>query len=108
MRQSVYLLALLLKLLTVLQKVEKNKRGKEIISATGRGTSEKFKVVKIYKRNHSGKLCLKTKSGKILKLTPNHILFAKLVPKENLHHIYLMYRKDKGFRIGQAKRIESG
>ena len=91
------------------QKVEKIKRGKEIISATGRGTSEKFKVVKIYKRNHSGKIVvLKTKSGKILKLTPNHILFAKLVPKENLHHIYLMYRKDKGFRIGQAKGLRAG
>jgi len=83
--------------------------GDFVISATGRGNIEKFLVNKIHKRIHNGKLIvLKTASGKTLKLTPNHILFAKLQPKENLHHVYLMYRKDKGFRIGQAKGLRSG
>lgn len=91
------------------KKIEKIKNGDQIISATGRGLSEKFLVNKIYKRSYQGKIvALETASGKILRLTPNHILFAKLTPKENLYHVYLMYKKDVGFRIGQAKGSRSG
>jgi len=91
------------------KKIETIKEGDVVISATGRGTAERFKVKHVYKRKHKGKLIvLKTKTGKILKITPNHVLFAKLTPKEDLYHVYLMYRKDKGFRIGQAKGLRSG
>ena len=91
------------------RKISEIKVGEKVISATGRGYTEKFLVNKIHHRKYIGKLIvLKTSSGKILKLTPNHILFAKLQPKENLHHVYLMYRKDKGFRIGQAKGFRNG
>lgn len=91
------------------KKVEDIKLGEMVISATGRGNSEKFMVKKIYKRKHVGKLVnIKTVSGKNLRITPNHIVFAKITPKENLYHIYLMYRKDKGFRIGLAKGLRSG
>src|SRR3990172_13011929 len=90
------------------KKIETIKEGDVVISATGRGTAERFKVKHVYKRKHKGKLIvLKTKTGKILKITPNHVLFAKLTPKEDLYHVYLMYRKDKGFRIGQAKGLRS-
>jgi len=91
------------------KKIENIKVGDLIVSATGRGCSERFLVNKIHRRKHTGKmLVLKTSSGKILRLTPNHILFARLQPKENLHHVYLMYRKDKGYRIGQAKGFRTG
>ena len=91
------------------KRIENIKAGDLVTSATGRGHTEKFLVNKIYKRKYSGRLViLKTSSGKILELTPNHILFARLQPKENLYHVYLMYRKDKGFRIGQAKGFRSG
>jgi len=90
-------------------KIENIQKGDFVISATGRGACEKFKVNKISKRRYFGKLVvLKTEGGKVLKLTPNHILFAKLTPRENLHHVYLMYRRDKGFRIGQAKGLRAG
>ncbi len=91
------------------EKIENIKKGDFVISATGRGTSGKFKVNKTYKRQHSkDMIILKSSSGKTLKLTPNHILFAKLQPNENYHHVYLMYRKDKGFRIGLAKGLRTG
>ncbi len=91
------------------RKIETIKKKDYVISATGRGMSEKFEVEAIHKRKYSGKIIvIKTKGGKKLKITPNHILFAKLTPKENLYHIYLMYRKDKGFRIGQAKGLRAG
>ncbi|MBI4157956.1 UvrD-helicase domain-containing protein [Candidatus Woesebacteria bacterium] len=90
------------------KKIEKIRKGEIVISATGRGSSEGFAVTRIFKRRHSGQLVvLRTKNGRILRLTPNHILFGRLTPKKNLYHVYLMYRKDKGFRIGQAKGMRA-
>ena len=91
------------------KRIDQIKVGDFAISATGRGFTEKFLIDKISKRKHEGKLVvLRTTSGKILKLTSNHILFARLKPKENLRYVYLMYRQDKGFRIGQAKSFRAG
>ena len=94
---------------TGMQRIEKIKCGDRVVSATGRGKTEIFSVNKIFKRKHNGKIIiLKTSNGKVLRLTPNHIVFARLIPKENLYHIYLMYRRDMGYRIGQAKGMRSG
>ncbi len=91
------------------KRIDSLKSGDVVISATGRGQTEKFPINKVHKRRYNGKLIvLKTVSGKTLRLTPNHILFARLQPKENLYHVYLMYRQDKGFRIGQAKGLRAG
>lgn len=91
------------------RKIETIKKGERVLSATGRGVYEDFLVNKVSKRKCRDKLIvIKTKSGKILKLTPNHILFSTVTPKENLHHVYLMYRADMGYRIGQAKGMRAG
>lgn len=45
-------------------------------------------------------LSITTKSGKTLTVTKNHKCFATLPPFDDYHYVYLMYRKDKGFRIG--------
>jgi len=91
------------------KKIECIKNNSLVLSATGRGSSNAFLVRKIHKRKHSGEIVtLKTKSGRTLKLTPNHILFARLTPKENLYHVYLMYKSGKGFRIGLAKGLRAG
>lgn len=79
------------------------KVGDKVLSATGRGSSDFFGVTKVFKRKYSGKMIkITTKSGAIIKLTPNHIMFGKLVPSSLYYHIYLMYRKDFGYRIGVA------
>jgi UvrD/REP helicase subfamily protein len=51
---------------------------------------------------------VKTKSGKTIKATGNHIGFAKIVPVEGLYYTYLMYRHDFGFRIGTTSEVRSG
>ena len=54
-------------------------------------------------RPYSGKLIeAKLKSGRVLRATPNHMCFAKLGVRSDVHYVYLMYRKDKGYRIGIA------
>ena len=91
------------------KKIKNLKSGNNVVSATGRGLTDTFPITKVHSRKHAGNIIIiKTSSGRILKLTPNHILFSRLQPKNGYYHVYLMYRKDKGFRIGQAKSLRNG
>jgi len=91
------------------KKIETLKTGNQVIAASGRGKTNIFTIKKIYKRQFKEKLtCITTKSGKKIRLTPNHILFAALKPTKNIYLVYLMYRRDKGYRIGITKGLRTG
>ncbi len=93
------------------KKIENLKKEDLVITAAGRGYTYQLPIQNIKITNYKGKLfIIKTKSGKILKLTPNHILFARLNLSTNRYYVYLMFRRDKGYRIGLAKgsRITKG
>ena len=51
---------------------------------------------------------IETKSGKTLIGTKNHIIFTKLPPLQNVNTVYLMYRDEFGFRIGQTSGTRQG
>jgi len=88
------------------KQIKKLSLGDLVVSAIGGGKTGNFPVKKIYKRRCSGKLVkIITKSGKKLCLTPNHLLFASLEPKDGIYWVYLMYRRDKGYRIGMTKGL---
>lgn len=88
--------------------VEKIKRGDPIVAAAGRALTHNVPVQNIKISQYKGKIfIIKTKSGKILKATPNHITFARLSLKTNCYYVYLMFRKDKGYRIGIAKSFRT-
>jgi len=73
-------------------------------SAGGRGGIYNSSAEKIYKRYYEGPLIkIVTKTGKILRLTPNHMLFLRLPLNPKSYFVYLMFRRDKGYRIGIAK-----
>jgi DNA helicase-2/ATP-dependent DNA helicase PcrA len=63
--------------------------------------------------NKSESMCssgleITTTSGKKLLMSPNHKIYAALPElKENQKIIYLMYRKDLGFRIGKTNKLKS-
>ena len=72
---------------------------------TGVGHNEvQYKSVDFIKKTKISDdiIVVKTKSGKEIKGTKEHIVFTKLPPLENIFEVYLMYRKDFGFRIGQV------
>ncbi|MCC7117947.1 MAG: UvrD-helicase domain-containing protein [Anaerolineales bacterium] len=90
------------------KKIEDIKRGDEVIAASGRGSVMTASVAHAGKRIFKGNLVrVKTKSGQIIRATPNHIMFARLGMKPGLHYVYLMYRKDKGYRVGIASHARS-
>ncbi len=84
-------------------KVENIKAGQLVRSAAGYGRTNYFKVTKTKKFKHHGELVeIVTASGKKLKCTPNHLLFSRW-DKTDSYLVYLMYAKDKGYRIGLTK-----
>lgn len=91
--------------------IETIKAGDIVIAAAGRGHTHNVLVNNVKTSNYNGKIfIIKTKSGKTLSATPNHITFARLSLKTNCYHVYLMFGRDKGYRIGLAKgsRIAKG
>ena len=88
--------------------IEDLKKGDEIIAASGRGSVMASSVAHTGSRSFNGNLVrIKTRNGHVVKATPNHIVFARLGMKRGWHYVYLMYRKDKGYRIGIASHARS-
>ena len=90
------------------KKIETLKKGDEVIAASGRGSTMTSLITHAGKRNFNGNLVVaKTSKGHTIKFTPNHIIFARLGMTPGWHYVYLMYRKDKGYRIGIASHARS-
>jgi DNA helicase II / ATP-dependent DNA helicase PcrA len=74
------------------------------VNAT-RATGQVFPAtVSFVKRgHHTGKIAI-VKAGKTkLRGTPHHLVFCTMPPLENKFYVYLMYRADRGYRIGMTK-----
>jgi DNA helicase-2/ATP-dependent DNA helicase PcrA len=88
--------------------IELVKKGDTVIAASGRGSTLVSHISHVGKRTFKGNLVkVATCTGLTIKLTPNHIVFARLGLRPGLHYVYLMYRKDKGYRIGIASHARS-
>jgi DNA helicase-2/ATP-dependent DNA helicase PcrA len=88
--------------------IEDLKKGDEVIAASGRGSAMTSRVSRVGKRNFNGNLVVATtRKGHVIKTTPNHIVFARLGMNPGWHYVYLMYRKDMGYRIGIASHARS-
>lgn len=84
--------------------IDNIKQDDTVISASGRSTAYQVPIIGIHKREYNGKLVkITTESGVVLRSTPNHVLFASLRANSGVHFVYLMYRRDKGYRIGISK-----
>ncbi len=87
-----------------LKRIDTLKPNEEIIVAAGSGRTTKARISRVRKFFYSGSLMeIKTKLGANILITPNHILFGRLPLREDVHYVYLMYRRDRGFRIGTAR-----
>lgn len=88
--------------------IEDIKLGDRVKTGTGWGTHAYGVVDEVSKNKVSEDIVkITTESGKILRGTKNHIGFARLQPKEDLHLVYLMYREDIGYRIGITRGVRT-
>lgn len=85
----------------ILKNVQKSQK---IISASGRSKIRYQTVLRNKKSNFKGELIkITTESGEELRVTSNHILFSRLSLSQNVHYVYLMLKKERGYRIGTAQ-----
>ncbi|MDR1695488.1 MAG: UvrD-helicase domain-containing protein [Endomicrobium sp.] len=90
------------------KKIELITKNDALISASGHGKTIRSKADTVKKKKYKGVLVkIKTKSGKTVCATPNHIGFARLNPQPGVYYIYLMYKEGAGYRIGQTQGIRS-
>jgi DNA helicase II / ATP-dependent DNA helicase PcrA len=88
--------------------IESLRTGDAVLAASGRGSTLASRVNHVGHRHFDGKLVrVVTRGGHTFSATPNHIVFTRLGVNPGLHYVYLMYRKDKGFRIGIASHARS-
>jgi DNA helicase-2/ATP-dependent DNA helicase PcrA len=89
--------------------IENLSENHELIVAGGHSRTATTNPDKIMSREHTGLVVsITTKSGKVIKATPEHCFFARFEPNPNLYFVYLMYNKDLGFRIGRTSGVRTG
>lgn len=87
--------------------IEDVKVGDKVLAATGHGKSGYSRVESVSKKKVSEDIVVvKTKSGKILKATKNHIGFARFEPTNEHYYVYLMHKKGLGYRIGMTSSVK--
>ena len=88
--------------------IDELKAGDEVIAGSGWGKSHRVRIEKVMARHFEGDLVrVGLRSGKVFEATTNHICFGRIDPLEGMHYVYLMWRRDKGFRIGATSGVRS-
>ncbi len=89
-------------------KIQDVKKGQQVISAAGFGKTMPGTVDNVSSKEYKGKIVkITTKSGKVIRGTPNHIGFSKVNAQQGVYYVYLMYKKGYGYRIGQTQGVRS-
>ncbi len=94
-----------------IKKIYNIKIGDEVLSNYGGGNTRSAKVTKVRKRiTKKGIVRIHLKSGVVLESTPEHIHFAgyKLGESPQIYFVYLMYKKNTGWRIGVSQTYTKG
>ena len=74
--------------------------GDKVTATAGGRSLHSGTITHIHQGYFNGELwCIKA-GDRVIKGTPHHILLARTVPMENRYYVYLMYRADRGYRIG--------
>ncbi len=90
------------------QAIESLAEGDDVIAACGTGRTAVAMTAAPLERMYAGPVVtVETRSGVKLTATPNHLVFGRLVPRRNLHYVYLMYKRGKGYRIGRTRGVRS-
>ncbi len=84
--------------------------GDRILSAYGSGDFRAARVRAIHRSSRSDGIAITTRSGRRLISTPEHVHFAgyQLGRTPQLYMTYLMWRRDRGFRVGTSRTYTKG
>lgn len=91
--------------------IDEIKLNDEVLSNYGSGDFRSARVTKVFEKDYSGEaVTIITESGKKLTSTPEHTHFGGFILGSSTQHYftYLMYKKNKGYRIGVSQTYTKG
>jgi len=80
--------------------VEQLQVGDEVLATAGQTSLRNGAITQIHKGKFQGDLWCVRVGDRVLKGTPHHIALARMVPLSDRYYVYLMYRADRGYRVG--------
>ncbi len=87
--------------------IESLTEGDEVLGTGGALEPTRGRVTHVKRGHYSGPLWTVSVGGRVLRGTPHHIVLARMVPEEGYYYVYLMYRADRGYRVGLAKSLRA-
>ncbi|MDQ6776602.1 MAG: UvrD-helicase domain-containing protein [Actinomycetota bacterium] len=90
--------------------IEDVRPGDAVMSGYGSGDFRGAKVLAVHRSKRPQGVAITTTSGRRVVSTPEHVHFAGYVVGRapQLHVTYLMWRKDRGFRVGTTRTYTNG
>jgi DNA helicase-2/ATP-dependent DNA helicase PcrA len=90
--------------------IEQVRAGDEVLSAYGSGDFRAARVLRTHRSERTDGIAITLRSGRRLVSTPEHTHFAgyQLGRTPQLHMTYLMWRRDRGFRVGTTRTYTAG
>ena len=86
------------------KKIEDIIVGDKVLSASGRGKTRYQKVLNKFESSSKDLIEIETRLGKKIISTSEHIFFASFKDSDlKSHFVYLMYKKELGYRLGITK-----
>lgn len=80
--------------------IQKLRVGDQVLATAGQKSLVAGEVTAIKKGYFKGPLWYVRAGDRVIKGTPHHVLLARMVPLPNRYYVYLMYRADRGYRVG--------
>ncbi len=81
--------------------------GDQVLGTAGDATAVPGVVTAVKEGRYSGPMPVVLAGGEVLRGTPHHIVPARMGVRDGAHFVYLMYRADRGYRVGRTKGIRS-
>jgi DNA helicase II / ATP-dependent DNA helicase PcrA len=82
--------------------------GDRVLGTGGSRTPVFGRVTSVHRGHYRGPLWEVATSSSSLRGTPHHVVLSRLVPDRSLFYVYLMWRADRGWRIGTTRGLRSG
>jgi DNA helicase-2/ATP-dependent DNA helicase PcrA len=90
--------------------IEQVKAGDSVLSNYGSGDMRPARVLRVHCSEPTDGIAITTRSGRQIMSTPEHTHFAgfMLGRTPQLYMTYLMWRRDRGFRVGTSRTYTNG
>ncbi len=90
------------------KRIEDVRDGDVVLSASGWGKTIPRPVEKVMVTPHTGRIIrIQVEGGITVRATPNHVCFARLQADPDYHHVYLMWKRGKGYRLGTTRGVRA-